>query len=271
MSDEEVLETEQLMIQITSSVDAFHSCRSLSASPLKRVSDLIYADRERIDWDTYKDMSGEEWKFLLESATAALWSFNEKYVPEEQQSDFGALIDQFHEYNSNLLKGYQSPNEWRVQYELLQDGHHIEEIPEEDIVPSNEVQVRIPSTAANDKTAYLDELKAYFGHLAVLKGIDVSGGALMPSGQKKDAEDRQSVMSEAQEDSAYREELKAYFAQFSSSEDGRIAHLMNQLSSEDCELKKQIQSGGHSSYLTQDEGWERCVQQIQGYWEKLDQ
>ena len=191
MSDEEVLKTEQLLIQITSSVDTFHSCRSLSASPLKRVSDLIYADRERVDWNTYKDMSGNEWQLLLESSAAALRCFNEKYVPEEQQSEFSSLIDQFYQYNSSLLEGYQSPNERRVQHEILNDDSFPEEAAdaEEETAAAGNGQILLPPDTEKDKTAYLDALKAYFGKIAMLQGGDATVTNGVSSAAKGEAAD----------------------------------------------------------------------------------
>lgn len=249
MSDEEVLKTEQLLIQITSSVDTFHSCRSLSASPLKRVSDLIYADRERIDWNTYKDMSGNEWQLLLESSAAALRCFNEKYVPEEQQSEFSSLIDQFYQYNSSLLEGYQSPNEWRVQHEILNDDSFLEEAAdaEEETAAAGNGQILLPPDTEKDKTAYLDALKAYFGKIAMLQGGDTAVTNGVSSAAKGEAADSRPETSGPEE----------------------AEQQPDQLFSDISVLKKEFQSAGHRSYFAQDGGWERCMRQIEGYWKKL--
>lgn len=249
MSDEEVLKTEQLLIQITSSVDTFHSCRSLSASPLKRVSDLIYADRERIDWNTYKDMSGNEWQLLLESSAAALRCFNEKYVPEEQQSEFSSLIDQFYQYNSSLLEGYQSPNEWRVQHEILNDDSFPEEAAdaEEETAAAGNGQIFLPSDTEKDKTAYLDALKAYFGKIAMLQGGDTAVTNGVSSAAKGEAADSRPETSGPEE----------------------TEQQSDQLFSDISVLKKEFQNAGHRSYFAQDGGWERCMRQIEGYWKKL--
>ncbi len=249
MSDEEVLKTEQLLIQITSSVDTFHSCRSLSASPLKRVSDLIYADRERIDWNTYKDMSGNEWQLLLESSAAALRCFNEKYVPEEQQSEFSSLIDQFYQYNSSLLEGYQSPNERRVQHEILNDDSFPEEAAdaEEETAAAGNGQILLPPDTEKDKTAYLDALKAYFGKIAMLQGGDATVTNGVSSAAKGEAADSRPETSGPEE----------------------TEQQSDQLFSDISVLKKEFQNAGHRSYFAQDGGWERCMRQMEGYWKKL--
>lgn len=249
MSDEEVLKTEQLLIQITSSADTFHSCRSLSASPLKRVSDLICSNRDRIDWNTYKDMSGDEWRLLLESSKAALQRFNEKYVPEAQKSEFSSLIDQFYQYNSSLLEGYQSPNERRAQHEILKDDSFREEVSdkkEETAVPGNG-QIFLPPDTEKNKTAYLNALKTYFGRLAALHGGEnmVTNG--LSSNIREETRDPQS-------DEAKPEEAD---------------QLPDQLFPDINDLKKEFQNGGHRAYFAQDEGWERCMNQIEGYWKNL--
>lgn len=61
-------------------------------------------------YNTYSD----EAKLELESATAALQAFSQKYLSGEKQEDFESLIQDFHTYNSEYLKTYQSFEEKMV-------------------------------------------------------------------------------------------------------------------------------------------------------------
>ncbi len=47
----------------------------------------------------------------LESATAALKYFSEKYIDKERQGEFNEMIDQFYKHNTTIINGYQSPAE----------------------------------------------------------------------------------------------------------------------------------------------------------------
>ena len=194
-------------------------------------------------------MSGNEWQLMLESSAAALRCFNEKYVPEEQQSEFSSLIDQFYQYNSSLLEGYQSPNERRVQHEILNDDSFPEEAAdaEEETAAAGNGQILLPPDTEKDKTAYLDALKAYFGKIAMLQGGDATVTNGVSSAAKGEAADSRPETSGPEE----------------------TEQQSDQLFSDISVLKKEFQNAGHRSYFAQDGGWERCMRQIEGYWKKL--
>lgn len=50
-------------------------------------------------------------RFELESSTAALRQFSEKFVPEDMRESFSNLIDQYYEHNAKVLEGYRSSRE----------------------------------------------------------------------------------------------------------------------------------------------------------------
>ncbi len=56
-------------------------------------------------------------RFELESSTAALRQFSEKFVPEDMRESFSNLIDQYYEHNAKILEGYRSSRE--ISNELL--------------------------------------------------------------------------------------------------------------------------------------------------------
>lgn len=56
-------------------------------------------------------------RFELESSTAALRQFTEKFVPEDMRERFSSLIDQYYEHNAKILEGYRSSRE--ISNELL--------------------------------------------------------------------------------------------------------------------------------------------------------
>lgn len=93
MSDEEVLEVESVLGDIT------HSLNGLFGT-VKIISD---GDGE--------ELSSHAARFEVESATAAMRKFSKKYVPEEMREFFNGLIDRYYEFNSRKLEGYRSSEE----------------------------------------------------------------------------------------------------------------------------------------------------------------
>lgn len=61
-------------------------------------------------YNTYSD----EAKLDLESSTAALQAFSQKYLSGENKEEFDSLISDFHQYNSEYLETYQSFEEKMV-------------------------------------------------------------------------------------------------------------------------------------------------------------
>ena len=58
-----------------------------------------------------EQLTSQAAKFELESSTAALRQFSQKYVSGEMQDFFNNLVDQYYEHNSKVLEGYQSSRE----------------------------------------------------------------------------------------------------------------------------------------------------------------
>ncbi len=51
-------------------------------------------------------------RFELESSTAALRQFSEKFVPSDMRDMFSKLVDQYYEHNAKVLEGYRSTKEY---------------------------------------------------------------------------------------------------------------------------------------------------------------
>ena len=92
MSDDEVLEIENLLVNIT------HGMNSVCGTVK-----VLSPESEQL--------TSQAAKFELESSTAALRQFSQKYVSGEMQDFFNNLVDQYYEHNSKVLEGYQSSRE----------------------------------------------------------------------------------------------------------------------------------------------------------------
>ncbi len=101
MSDEEVKQAETALAKITAGMD--HLSRTLYQTGIE------YSDYYGHGANFFMDSN--EVNLELESATQALRYFSEKYVGEDKQDEFNALIDQFYQHNIEVISGYQSPVE----------------------------------------------------------------------------------------------------------------------------------------------------------------
>lgn len=89
-SDEEVREMEDLLISMTHGMSGLRGGRA---------------------YGTKSDLSSYAARFELESSTAALKQFSEKYLSKDMQQSFHGLIDQYYEHNAAVLKDYKSRKE----------------------------------------------------------------------------------------------------------------------------------------------------------------
>lgn len=93
LSDEEILKTETLLANITYGMN--NLCGNLR----------VESD------DQFQELSSYAARFELESSTAALRQFANKYLPEHMQERFQGLVDKYYEHNSKALEGYRSNKE----------------------------------------------------------------------------------------------------------------------------------------------------------------
>lgn len=93
LSDEEVLETDKLLANITYGMNSI--CGNFRVETETRAPEL----------------SSYAAKFELESSTAALRQFADKYLPENMRETFQNLVDKYYEHNSMALEGYRSTRE----------------------------------------------------------------------------------------------------------------------------------------------------------------
>lgn len=93
LSDEEVLETDKLLANITYGMN--NICGNFRVETETRAPEL----------------SSYAAKFELESSTAALRRFADKYLPEHMRETFQNLVDKYYEHNSKALEGYRSTRE----------------------------------------------------------------------------------------------------------------------------------------------------------------
>lgn len=98
LSDEEILQIDRILSGIT------HGMNSVCGNVKEEQSDS-------------EQLSSYAARFELESSTAALRQFSEKFVPEDMRESFSNLIDQYYEHNSKILEGYRSSRE--ISNELL--------------------------------------------------------------------------------------------------------------------------------------------------------
>lgn len=94
MTDEEVLKTENLLVDITHTMNqlcGYFKCESL--------------DGEKVSVSSYAA------KMELESSAAALRQFAEKCLPNEMRARFEKLTEQYYEHNAKALAGYRSAEE----------------------------------------------------------------------------------------------------------------------------------------------------------------
>lgn len=101
MSDDEVKQAETILAKITAGMD--HLSRTLYQTGIE------YSDYYGHGANYYMDSN--EVNLELESATQALRYFSERYVDEDKQTEFNALIDQFYKHNTEIISGYQAPVE----------------------------------------------------------------------------------------------------------------------------------------------------------------
>ncbi len=93
LSDDETLQVDQLLAGITYGLNSV--CGNLKdESP------------------GFEQLSSHAARFELESSTAALRQFSEKFVPSEMRERFDNLIDQYYEHNAKALEGYRSSKEF---------------------------------------------------------------------------------------------------------------------------------------------------------------
>ena len=98
LSDEETLQVDRILSGIT------HGMNSVCGNVKEEQSDS-------------EQLSSYAARFELESSTAALRQFSEKFVPEDMRESFSNLIDQYYEHNAKILVGYRSSRE--ISNELL--------------------------------------------------------------------------------------------------------------------------------------------------------
>lgn len=110
MSEEEAGQFEELLADITAVMNGVNRYINIGR----------YASSAGVSWKYYTDTDvcgplfappSYEAKGELESASAALRLFCDKYVDEENKEEFYALIDDFHAYNTDYLKDYETSSE----------------------------------------------------------------------------------------------------------------------------------------------------------------
>lgn len=101
MTDDEVKEAETILARITAGMD--HLSRTQYDTGIE-FSDFYGHGANYF-------MTSNEVIMELESATAALRYFSEKYVGEDQKEGFDDLVDKFYSHNTQVIEGYQSPIE----------------------------------------------------------------------------------------------------------------------------------------------------------------
>lgn len=116
MSDEEVMQVEATLAKITAGMD--HISRTLYQTGIE------FSDYYGHGSNFFMDSN--EISLELESATAALRCFSDKYVDVERQGEFNELINQFYKHNTEIVVGYQSPVEsFNKAVNAIQNGKYV--------------------------------------------------------------------------------------------------------------------------------------------------
>lgn len=132
MSEDEVNRYTSLLTDITATMN----CVNLSGLATDGRYCPLPENRPDYDEALYHTFSDEA-RLELESATAALQYFSDKYLNAEQKEGFNSLISEFHDYNSEYLKDYQTIEEQFTRgVQTLQDsraeGHMIRRVHTEE-------------------------------------------------------------------------------------------------------------------------------------------
>lgn len=111
MSDEEVIAVERLLDQMTTGMDGVSNALYDTGSGLNLYDINSLAGTRTTGFDLFNETS-ESLTMDLESSTAALKYFGEKYIADKGLRDeFNGLVDKYHSHNAEILQGYQSPAE----------------------------------------------------------------------------------------------------------------------------------------------------------------
>ena len=113
MSDEEVIAMESLLGKMTCGMDGVSNRLYDTGSGLNLygMDFLTGGEGRTTGFDLFNETS-ESLTMDLESSTAALKYFGEKYISDEGlREEFNGLVDKYHSHNAEILKGYQSPAE----------------------------------------------------------------------------------------------------------------------------------------------------------------
>ena len=145
LSDEEVLETDKLLANITYGMN--NICGNFRVETETRAPEL----------------SSYAAKFELESSTAALRQFADKYLPEHMRETFQNLVDKYYEHNSKALEGYRSTRE--IMDELQADTY--DNTASSRVVPMSEEEKMTHlagkvRTEDEDVNSALKEWRTYF-------------------------------------------------------------------------------------------------------------
>lgn len=97
LSDEEVLEVETILATITYGMNSTVGTAGI------------------VNDDQSTELTSYAARFELESSTAALRRFAEKYLPENMRDDFDTLVDKYYAHNSKALEGYTSSRERSIK------------------------------------------------------------------------------------------------------------------------------------------------------------
>lgn len=135
MSDEEVKEMENTLARITAGMD--HLSRSQYLTGIE-FSDYFGHGSKYF-------MTESECLMELESSTAALTYFADKYIVEDKRSSFENLIKQYYEHNLQIIDEYQNPME---SFNKMVHGIHANKYPGVDILE------QIPKDGVVDEYKY---------------------------------------------------------------------------------------------------------------------
>lgn len=145
LSDDEVLETDKLLANITYGMN--NICGNFRVESEEFVPEL----------------SSYAAKFELESSTAALRRFADKYLPEHMKETFQSLVDKYYEHNSKALEGYRSTRE--IMDELQANTY--DKTASSRVIPMNEEEKMIHLAGKvqvkdEDMNSAIKEWRAYF-------------------------------------------------------------------------------------------------------------
>lgn len=163
MTDEEVKEMENTLARITAGMD--HVSRS------QYLTGMEFSDYYGHGSKFF--MTESECLMELESSTAALTYFADKYIAEDKRSSFNDLIEKYHSHNLQIIDEYQNPMEsfnkmvYGIHANKYTGADVLEKIPKDSVADEYKYTIMLGGIThdAAQQEQFRNELRVLFAAL----------------------------------------------------------------------------------------------------------